>query len=138
MRWRLLLIGLAGLFATGCQPVERTIPPQGEARDQTALESNTPATPQSAAVGARTERELATTVRETQEAGSVEAEFARAVQRIDELGGLIGFDSAGNLTAVDLAGDRLDRKMPSDADVALIARAASSVQSPSLRRRDYQ
>ena len=137
MRWRLLLIGLAGLFSTGCQPVERTIPPPGEARDQTALEAKTQATPQSAAVGASTERELVTAVREKQEGGSVEAEFARAVQRLDELGGLIGFDSAGNLTAVDLAGDRLDRKMPSDADVALL-RTASPVQSPSLRRCDYQ
>ena len=120
MKRRLLLIGLACLFSTGCQPVERTIPPQGEARDQATLESKSEGTSESAAVAASTERELVAAVRDKQEAGSVGAEFARAVQRIDELAGQIGFDTAGNVTSVDLAGDRLDRKMPSDADVALL------------------
>jgi hypothetical protein len=117
MNFRSLLISCVGLLSTGCQPVERTVPPQAEVRPK-ALSAAPTDENTSASVAGGSERDRVVALRERREPGSADSDFARAVQRVDELGGQIGFDSAGHVTSVDLAGDRLDRKMPVDADVA--------------------
>ncbi len=83
---------------------------------------------QDTGVAEATETSLVEAIRGGETPEGAEAAFVKAVRRSVDLGGRFEFDDAGNLTGLDLAGDRLDRKMPTVEDVALL------IALPSLKK----
>jgi hypothetical protein len=75
---------------------------------------------QDTGVAEASERSLVEAIRDGETPAGADPAFVQAVRRSVELGGRCEFDDVGHLTGLDLAGDRLDRKMPTNADVALL------------------